>query len=320
MPSRRSIGRNFINRVRHATIPRLHLLSRLQGISIASTATAREWSPFPNLDSFEYVPSVESFERDIQLETTRPCTPVATVSLRDLPIIAIDEISRDERFCHICHEPYLDGDEPEDPVDLPCGHIVGKACISRWLSPDDMEPKSSCPICRMSFFDNNFHNWGSLEGGIHDEVWNNVSLAGRTEEDLFHGWSGMQFPRSAAEATYQMQNFDQDWSGLILSMNNNGPYVPRQYPNARTTQEVLETFQRNSTLTYWEAIALGEEMGQLFIRLRTTMRLLRFLPAWNEFGPSARDLMSPESRVVMETALRRLVYVEEAWVWAQRGV
>lgn len=117
-----------------------------------------------------------------------------------------------------------------------------------------------------------------------------------------------------------MQDFEHLWSDRILLLNRLGHFVPRPNPNTRTVLEVLRSFQENISLDYSEACALGEEMGQLFVRLRITMRLLKILPPWNEYGPRAQGLMDPESRVLIETSLRRLAHIEEAWVWAQQGI
>ena len=51
--------------------------------------------------------------------------------------------------CDICHEKYLTGDDPEEPVELKCGHIFGKTCISSWTVGDGVgTPHPSCPMCR----------------------------------------------------------------------------------------------------------------------------------------------------------------------------
>ncbi len=41
----------------------------------------------------------------------------------------------------------LPGAGEDSPVRLPCGHVVGEACIRQWLSTNP----ASYPICRMQF-------------------------------------------------------------------------------------------------------------------------------------------------------------------------
>lgn len=59
--------------------------------------------------------------------------------------------------CCICLDPYYTstGDEyAEVPLQLPCGHVFGDACIAEW-----MQTKRTCPLCRFEFFDIEFdHN------------------------------------------------------------------------------------------------------------------------------------------------------------------
>lgn len=49
--------------------------------------------------------------------------------------------------CTICMEPFGGTEDSEIPVQLPCRHLVGRKCISRWL-----ESKNSCPFCRRVLF------------------------------------------------------------------------------------------------------------------------------------------------------------------------
>ena len=55
--------------------------------------------------------------------------------------------------CHICHDPFFSGKEPEIPIKLPCGHTCAQSCILKWLSPLSKEGKNSCPMCRKAIMD-----------------------------------------------------------------------------------------------------------------------------------------------------------------------
>ena len=57
--------------------------------------------------------------------------------------------SEDSR-CSICQEEFDTGDEPEIPLTLSCGHVLGSMCLSRWLHVPDR--KHGCPICRKTLF------------------------------------------------------------------------------------------------------------------------------------------------------------------------
>jgi hypothetical protein len=52
--------------------------------------------------------------------------------------------------CCICYQAYdtapMDGDA-EMPVRLPCGHIFGDTCTSKWMST-----KNTCPLCKFELF------------------------------------------------------------------------------------------------------------------------------------------------------------------------
>jgi hypothetical protein len=50
--------------------------------------------------------------------------------------------------CTICLEAYGDGDEPENPVRLPCGHVVGERCIQTHLNSLDYNGlyQNTCPF------------------------------------------------------------------------------------------------------------------------------------------------------------------------------
>ncbi|KAK3171527.1 hypothetical protein OEA41_003611 [Lepraria neglecta] len=56
--------------------------------------------------------------------------------------------------CHICHDSFLSGKEPEILIKLPCGHTYGQSCILEWLSPLSKEGKNSWSMCRKAIIDN----------------------------------------------------------------------------------------------------------------------------------------------------------------------
>lgn len=67
--------------------------------------------------------------------------------LESLPVISISELPEEHNTCHICKEAFENRNDSELPVRLPCGHIFGKICISKWIS------NRTCPLCRAIFFE-----------------------------------------------------------------------------------------------------------------------------------------------------------------------
>lgn len=62
--------------------------------------------------------------------------------------VSLETTPQEDRSCGMCREPYLGAEDAEetyseDPVQLSCGHIFGKTCISAWLLQS-----STCAICR----------------------------------------------------------------------------------------------------------------------------------------------------------------------------
>ena len=113
------------------------------------------------------------------------------VSLEDrrLPLTALADDSSD---CNICMEalhdlnPTATSDDsidldptPHAPVELPCGHIYGTACIQKWF-----ETSSSCPQCRRNLFQP--LEWDKfIEVDIaNDDNVNLVRLSGLTDNYL----------------------------------------------------------------------------------------------------------------------------------------
>ena len=94
-----------------------------------------------------------------------------------------DELGGDEK-CHICHEPFSSHDNPESPVKLSCGNIIGLACALRWLLPRSGLVPDLCPFCRQSLFLSrpthidpqdrsphpNIGNWNALQSQKSDHV------------------------------------------------------------------------------------------------------------------------------------------------------
>ncbi len=66
--------------------------------------------------------------------------------LEMLPVVKTTDLPEEFRKCTICNESLGDGESPEVPVRLPCRHVFGKLCISKWIA------NNSCPLCRAAIF------------------------------------------------------------------------------------------------------------------------------------------------------------------------
>ena len=80
--------------------------------------------------------------------------------LDQLPDISLDDIPN-ATDCNICMEPFGSTEDPESPVQLPCGHVMGRKCISRWL-----ETSNSCPLCRHVLFGQERGSQFEQEGSV----------------------------------------------------------------------------------------------------------------------------------------------------------
>ncbi len=76
--------------------------------------------------------------------------------LRELPRVEEKDFPREpENVCSICHIVHAAEDPDtgytEFPVRLPCGHIIGKACICKWLKKGpEGSNANNCPIVSTS--------------------------------------------------------------------------------------------------------------------------------------------------------------------------
>ena len=93
--------------------------------------------------------------RDIEIppaeETRRAQLSSVARSLDSLPVVSLDGSEQESQDCPVCHEPFpgSDPNEPDTPVLLRCNHVIGRACIERWVS----DHNNSCPMCRAPVFE-----------------------------------------------------------------------------------------------------------------------------------------------------------------------
>lgn len=78
--------------------------------------------------------------------------PPAIAFVNALISLEMDDIEEEDRKCPICMQKHREGEEEEMPLQLPCGHSVGKYCLLIWLTSTAEEGAcvhgGSCPQCR----------------------------------------------------------------------------------------------------------------------------------------------------------------------------
>ena len=72
-----------------------------------------------------------------------------------LPVLALSDLPERDQDCHICVEPYTR--DAEEPVRLPCKHILGRDCLLQWLTSTNLN-NNTCPVCRAILFDELDHS------------------------------------------------------------------------------------------------------------------------------------------------------------------
>ena len=77
--------------------------------------------------------------------------------LRELPRVTLEDVPAESCNCPICQIKYLEEDPDtgytEHPIILPCNHIIGRHCLTRWLKPTPGGNANTCPLCRLKLFD-----------------------------------------------------------------------------------------------------------------------------------------------------------------------
>ena len=88
---------------------------------------------------------------------TPNATPTAAKYLSELQPIAVNDLPEADRMCAICKEPYNTDEDPEQACKVGhCGHILGRTCLSTWVMPAGSRPNTTCPLCRVVLFEDEF--------------------------------------------------------------------------------------------------------------------------------------------------------------------
>lgn len=105
----------------------------------------------------------------------------STAFIANLPTVSITDILPEDRDCGICISPYsspgnlettpFDNEQADVPVRLPCNHVLGRHCLSLWLSNN-----TTCPICRHELFRGPLN--GLLDPAVVDRMIDDALEAG----------------------------------------------------------------------------------------------------------------------------------------------
>ncbi|CAF9931641.1 MAG: hypothetical protein ALECFALPRED_005045 [Alectoria fallacina] len=73
--------------------------------------------------------------------------------LDSLPVVSLDDLQEDSQNCPVSLEafPGSDSSEADFPVTLHCNHVIGRACVEKWMSGNNNN--NSCPMCRAAIFE-----------------------------------------------------------------------------------------------------------------------------------------------------------------------
>ncbi len=78
------------------------------------------------------------------------------IFLSAVPYVEMADLPASNDECYICLEPFNSspwqlGGTWNRPVRLPCGHIVGIQCLTRWVLSDNFD--NGCSLCRVMVVD-----------------------------------------------------------------------------------------------------------------------------------------------------------------------
>ena len=109
------------------------------------------------------------YETDVEYERT---LADASKYLCELQPVALDDLPEDSRTCAICKEPYNTDQNPEQACKVGhCGHVLGRTCLSTWVTPAGRRPNKTCPLCRAVLFGADTPDLSSDSDDVDNESW-----------------------------------------------------------------------------------------------------------------------------------------------------
>ncbi|KAK0511123.1 hypothetical protein JMJ35_006675 [Cladonia borealis] len=258
--------------------------------------------------------SIADYERDVGSESTLAAetpnvTPNAAKYLSELQPIAANDLPQDSRICAICKEPYNSDKDPEQACKVgPCGHVLGRTCLSTWVMPAGSRPNKTCPLCRAALFEDDTPD--------PSEDFDDFLL----DQDELEEDEELPLDRLAGEDE-EPHDDDRMDDLRVQSLERAGAEIAQ--PPYMLSEYVLFFFRRfvqggnlgrsvdGSNLERWAAISAGSSvrriMGQLYVRQREDMERTAMPIVWTENGPPLDLILDPATTPLIGTALERLV-------------
>ena len=231
--------------------------------------------------------------------------PPATAFINGLISLELDDLKRDERSCAICLQPYRRGEFKEIPLQLPCGHVFGKACLLSWLSDigSDAVHVACCPMCRNECVREKRRGLGTHEG---------LKQLLRDTNYILTGTRGLSLMREGRN----------DWEGVKAYVNGHLAEIE----DAKRMR--VRNFMRNLRRGLWdfpctvvpesskrsgrEAVPLQMSMSQLLQELERQGVIASYLDvADGEFEGDEVDRIAGQLAKVIPAAL--LQYMDEVY-------
>ena len=257
-------------------------------------------------------------------------TPNAAKYLSELQPIAVNDLPEDGRICAICKEPYNSDEDPEQACKVgPCGHILGRTCLSTWVMPAGSRPNTTCPLCRAVLYDGellldaiptaelpNDEDRPEEDEALPSDLPTGEDEDPYEDEQMVNGRyvSGMLDPAisdvmSSSHGLIAWADMEAHWLERAEAEIAQPSYMLSGYVLA-----YFRVFVRGSNLGSSATISTGSSvrriMGQLYVRLREDMERTARPIVWTENGPPLSLLLDPATIPLIETALERLVDIE----------
>ena len=281
-------------------------------------------------------------------------TPNAVKYLSELVPVAVNDLEEEYHTCGICQEVCNTGDDSEQACIVgPCGHMLGRSCLSRWVMPEGRRPNNTCPLCRAVLFEDdtpdptNEFDDVNREGPVFnieqlrelarlDAIVDAIieQIQEECEErlldrliqrlDLYNGLDELEidddtYAQAFMDATSASVQASRVWDRIRDRHRERAGVGIERRPYI-FSEHVLNFFRRyvhRSNVGFRAAISeassLRRLLGQLYDRLREDMERTAMPIVWTESGPPLSFLLDPATIPLIETALERLVEIERQW-------
>ena len=188
----------------------------------------------------ERMAQMEVFADSVVAESTLTSATISGITidtgleiLESFPVVATKDLPEGHHDCPICQEAFGNKEDPEVPVRLPCQHIFGKLCISKWLS------ENTCPLCRATIYRSNVPSAVTWDGEASEPTLPMPQHIDGTEGEIA-GSSGARIRELAAALARQAEN-------LALVSNQRTALVEVSLHQMATLENILRDLRSLDT-------------------------------------------------------------------------